>query len=128
MCDNQGMKKTSIYAGYRYPSQIISHTVWLYYRFTLSFRDMLKNCWQRGEILSVTKLSEIGVINSDKGTAIQIKLGDICPDNSHCITYISSNYSKFSSKGMHSLSVTKKNQITILFWPLPLIVKKQRMA
>jgi len=29
-----------MYSGYRYPSQIISHTVWLYYRFTLSFRDI----------------------------------------------------------------------------------------
>jgi transposase-like protein len=27
-----------IYAGYRYPAQIISHAVWLYHRFTLSFR------------------------------------------------------------------------------------------
>jgi hypothetical protein len=29
------MKNTNIYAGYRYPSQIISHAVWLYHRFTL---------------------------------------------------------------------------------------------
>lgn len=28
------------YAGYRYPAQIISHTVWLYVRFTLSYRDV----------------------------------------------------------------------------------------
>jgi putative transposase len=34
------MKNSSIYAGYRYPAQIISHTVWLYHRFTLSFRDI----------------------------------------------------------------------------------------
>ena len=34
------MKNTNIYAGYRYPSQIISHAVWLYHRFTLSFRDI----------------------------------------------------------------------------------------
>ena len=33
------MKNTNIYAGYRYPSQIISLAVWLYHRFTLSFRD-----------------------------------------------------------------------------------------
>ena len=25
---------------YRYPSQIIGHAVWLYHRFTLSFRDI----------------------------------------------------------------------------------------
>jgi putative transposase len=34
------MKNTNIYAGYRYPSQIISHAVWLYHTFTLSFRDI----------------------------------------------------------------------------------------
>jgi len=34
------MKNTKMYSGYRYPSQIISHTVWLYFRFTLSFRDI----------------------------------------------------------------------------------------
>ena len=27
------------YHGYRFPPEIISHTVWLYHRFGLSFRD-----------------------------------------------------------------------------------------
>jgi transposase-like protein len=40
MWDNLGMKNTNIYAGYRYPSQIISHAVWLYHRFTLSLYDI----------------------------------------------------------------------------------------
>jgi putative transposase len=30
----------SIYKGYRFPPEIISHAVWLYHRFTLSFRDV----------------------------------------------------------------------------------------
>jgi putative transposase len=34
------MKNSNIYTGYRYPAQIISHAVWLYHRFTLSFRDI----------------------------------------------------------------------------------------
>lgn len=34
------MKNTKMYSGYRYPAPIISHTVWLYFRFTLSFRDI----------------------------------------------------------------------------------------
>jgi putative transposase len=34
------MKNTEMYAGYRYPSQVISHAVWLCHRFTLSFRDI----------------------------------------------------------------------------------------
>ncbi len=32
--------KTPSYHGYRFPSEIISHAVWLYYRFCLSFRDV----------------------------------------------------------------------------------------
>jgi putative transposase len=34
------MKNSNIYAGYRYPAEIISHTVWLYHHFTFSFRDI----------------------------------------------------------------------------------------
>ncbi len=34
------MKNNKMYTGYRYPAQIISHTVWLYFRFTLSFKDI----------------------------------------------------------------------------------------
>ena len=32
------------YRGYRYPVEIISHAVWLYYRPNLSLRDS-KSCW-----------------------------------------------------------------------------------
>jgi putative transposase len=28
------------YRGYRFPHEIISHAVWLYHRFCLSFRDV----------------------------------------------------------------------------------------
>ena len=28
------------YRGYRFPPEIISHAVWLYHRFCLSFRDV----------------------------------------------------------------------------------------
>jgi putative transposase len=46
------MKNTKMYAGYRYPSQVISHAVWLYHRFTLSFRDVEELLAARG--ISVT--------------------------------------------------------------------------
>jgi putative transposase len=36
------------YSGHRYPSEIISHTVWLYYRFTLSLRDIEEILAYRG--------------------------------------------------------------------------------
>lgn len=46
------MKNTNIYSGYRYPAQIISHAVWLYHRFTLSFRDIEELLAVRGITVS----------------------------------------------------------------------------
>ena len=46
------MKNTNIYVGYRYPPQIISHAVWLYHRFTLSFRDIEELLAARGITVS----------------------------------------------------------------------------
>jgi len=40
------------YHGYRYPAEIISHAVWLYQRFTLSFRDIDDLFAERGIIVS----------------------------------------------------------------------------
>jgi putative transposase len=31
---------TSLYRRHRFPAEIIAHCVWLYHRFTLSFRDI----------------------------------------------------------------------------------------
>jgi len=42
------MKKKNAYSGHRYPAEIISHAVWLYYRFTLSFRDIEEMLAARG--------------------------------------------------------------------------------
>jgi putative transposase len=39
---------TNPYAGYRYPTEIFSHTVWLYFRFTLNFRDIEELAAARG--------------------------------------------------------------------------------
>ena len=39
------------YAGYRFPAEIISHAVWLYFRFPLSLRTWT-NCWPRGIVVS----------------------------------------------------------------------------
>ena len=36
------------YRGYRFPPEIISHAVWLYYRFGLSFRDVEGRLAERG--------------------------------------------------------------------------------
>ena len=34
------MANSNMYVGFRYPSEIIRHLVWLYFRFSLSFRDI----------------------------------------------------------------------------------------
>ncbi len=36
------------YRGYRFPPEIISHAVWLYHRFSLSFRDVVDLLAERG--------------------------------------------------------------------------------
>ncbi|MGH3874301.1 MAG: IS6 family transposase [Pseudonocardiaceae bacterium] len=40
------------YKGFRFPAEIISHCVWLYYRFSLSFRDVEEMMLQRGIVVS----------------------------------------------------------------------------
>jgi putative transposase len=39
------------YRGFRYPAEIISHCVWLYYRFPLSFREVQEMMAQRGVVV-----------------------------------------------------------------------------
>ncbi len=38
--------------GYRFPPEIISHAVWLYFRFSLSFRDVEELMAQRGVVVT----------------------------------------------------------------------------
>ena len=40
------------YRGYRFPAEIISHCVWLYFRFCLSFRDGQEMMLERGVVVS----------------------------------------------------------------------------
>ena len=40
------------YRGYRFPPEIISHAVWLYHRFSLSFRDVEDLLAERGVVVS----------------------------------------------------------------------------
>jgi transposase-like protein len=50
------MKNTNIYNGYRYPSSIISHAVWLYHSFTLSLCDIEALLAARGVKVSYRQL------------------------------------------------------------------------
>ncbi len=48
-----GMNKTNqLYHGYCFPPEIISHAVWLYHRFCLSFRDVEDLLAERGIVVS----------------------------------------------------------------------------
>ncbi len=50
--DNRRMNYTNIYKRYRFPSEIIQYTVWIYYRFNLSYRDVEDLLAARGFIVS----------------------------------------------------------------------------
>jgi hypothetical protein len=40
--------KSPIYHGYRFPPEVISHAMWLYHRFCLSFREVEELLAERG--------------------------------------------------------------------------------
>ena len=40
------------YPGFRFPAEIIGHAVWLYHRFTLSFRDIEDLLAERGILVT----------------------------------------------------------------------------
>jgi putative transposase len=40
------------YKGFRFPPEIISYAVWLYFRFSLSFRDVEELLAQRGIVVT----------------------------------------------------------------------------
>jgi putative transposase len=46
------------YAGHQFPAEIISHTLWLYFRFTLSFRDIEELMASRGVILTYESIRQ----------------------------------------------------------------------
>jgi transposase-like protein len=46
------LANTERYKNHRFPGEIISHGVWLYYRFTLSYRDVQKLLFEESEVFS----------------------------------------------------------------------------
>ncbi len=42
----------SPYTGFRFPQEIISHAVWLYFRFSLRYRDVEELLAERGIIVT----------------------------------------------------------------------------
>src|SRR5688500_1040992 len=43
---------TTLYKRHRFPAEIISHCVWLYFRFSLSYRDVQEMMAERGVVVS----------------------------------------------------------------------------
>jgi len=56
------MRTVSLYHRHRFAPEIISHCVWLYFRFSLSFRDVEELMSSRGVSLSyeLTKTGDSG--------------------------------------------------------------------
>jgi len=52
------MRTDSLYHRHRFPAEIISHCVWLYFRFTLSFRDSEEMLAMRGVVLTLETVRE----------------------------------------------------------------------
>jgi putative transposase len=73
--------RTSSYHGYRFPPEIISHAVWLYYRFCLSFRDVEDLLAERGVIVSYETIRQwsrkFGAEYARKLKRREGRLGDI---------------------------------------------------
>lgn len=75
------MKMTSNkYNGYRFPREIISHSVWLYHRFALSFRDIEDLLAERGVIVTYETIRQwcrkFGLEYARKLKRRQGRLGD----------------------------------------------------
>ena len=71
-----------LYKGHRFPAAIIGHAVWLYYRFTLSFRDVEDLLAQRGIKVSYETIrfwcSKFGPLYAETIRRKRGRLGDIC--------------------------------------------------
>lgn len=55
MCQSYGMDTAPVattYKNHRFPVEIISHAVWLYFRFCLSFRDVEEILLERGVVVT----------------------------------------------------------------------------
>ena len=64
---SQPSTRPTLYKGYRFPPEIISRCVWLYYRFGVSLRDVSELMLARG-IEALTKPSASGRCGSARST------------------------------------------------------------
>ncbi len=73
--------KGGCHHGYRFPGEVISHGVWLYYRFSLSLRDVEELLAKRGILVSYETIRQwcrkFGPEYAGKLERRQGQLGDI---------------------------------------------------
>jgi transposase-like protein len=50
---------TTHYKNHRFPVEIISHAVWLYFRFCLSFRDVEELLFERGVVVTYEAIRKV---------------------------------------------------------------------
>ena len=50
----------ALYKGYRFPAEIFSHGVWLYFRFSLSYRDGEELMAERGDAVTPSPTKPFG--------------------------------------------------------------------
>jgi hypothetical protein len=72
VCQSYGMNTppaTTKYKNHRFPVEIISHAVWLYFRFCLSFRDVEEILLERGVVVT-SRRSASGAVSLAKNMPI----------------------------------------------------------
>src|SRR5450432_3249239 len=95
------MKKIS-YSGYRFPPEIIHQTIWLYFRFTLSFRDIEDLLAERGIAVSYETIRRWA---NHFGPMIAADLRKRRPNP--CITW---NLDESENRRPHGLSVARRRR------------------
>ena len=74
--------QSASYHGYRFPPDIISHAVWLYHRFCLSFRDAEDLLAQRGVTVTYETIRQwcqrFGPVYARRLRRRRGRLGDTC--------------------------------------------------
>jgi len=61
---SQPSTRPALYKGYRFPPEIISHGMWLYYRFRLNLRDVVR-CEKAAEARRIGAVDSVPAISAE---------------------------------------------------------------
>jgi transposase-like protein len=62
------------YKGYRYPIEVIGHTVWLYHRFALSLRDVEELMLARGVVVTYETIVRHEVARDEWTARMEVRM------------------------------------------------------